>query len=99
MQVICKPSMNTIFWRRGQHDDWCWTDLEELIEMYEDEPFTELEYQFPVLRDGTEDILYHVFKCTECEKLVLSVDVDHGYEYCPHCGRSIWKGIDEERDL
>ena len=99
MQVVCREDMNTLFWREGNHDDWCWANLDELIEKYEDEPYTELEYWKTVYREDTDKPLYYVFRCKECDHLILTVDIDHGYDYCPHCGRAIWHGIDEERDL
>ena len=99
MEIICKEKLNIIFWRYEPGNDWSWANLDEMIEAYDSEPYTELEYAFPVKREGTDEVLYHVFKCKECEKMIPTVDSNHEYEFCPYCGRAIWQGIDEERDL
>ena len=89
MDIVCREDLNTIFWRdKGDHD-WNWATLDDLIEAFELEPFTELTYEFPVRREGTDEILYHVFKCDECEKLIPTVDANHEYDYCPYCGCAI----------
>lgn len=91
MDVICKPKYNVIFWRNPGEEEWNCEDLDEIIESYQCEPFTELRYIAPVHRENSDEILYHIFECSECEKTILTVDVNHGYEFCPHCGRAIWR--------
>jgi hypothetical protein len=91
MEVICKEKLNTIFWRHEHGNDWSWADLDEVISTYEDEPYTELSYWQPVRREGSEEILYHVFFCKNCDNPILAVDANHDYRYCPHCGRAIWR--------
>ena len=91
MEVICKEKLNTIFWRHEHGNDWSWADLDEVIATYEDEPYTELSYWQPVRREGSEEILYHVFFCKSCDKPILAVDANHDYRYCPHCGKAIWR--------
>lgn len=90
MEVICKEKLNTIFWRHEPGNDWSWANLDEIISAYEDEPYTELDYVAPVRRENTNEILYHIFKCKKCDKTILTVDANHEYEFCPHCGRAIW---------
>ena len=90
MDIVCKEKLNTVFWRHDGDEDWNWANLDEVISTYEDEPYTELTYGYPVKRDGTDTILYHVFFCKNCDKPVLTVDANHEYRYCPHCGRAIW---------
>ena len=65
MDIVCREDLNTIFWRDKGDRDWSWATLDDLIEAFETEPFTELTYEFPVRREGTDEILYHVFKCDE----------------------------------
>lgn len=91
MDIICKPSYNVIFWRKTADEDWEYENLDTVIESYTDIPQTELEYVAPVRRENTDEILYHIFKCRECDKTILTVDANHEYEFCPHCGRVIWR--------
>lgn len=91
MDVICKPKYNVIFWRNSANDNWQCEDLEAMITAYTDEPYTELEYWQPVRREGSEEILYHVYFCQKCRGPILSVDADPEYKFCPHCGRAIWR--------
>ena len=91
MDVICKPKYNVVFWRKSADEDWQCEDLDTIIEAYTDEPYTDLDYIAPVRRENTNEILYHIFKCRKCEKTILTVDANHEYEYCPHCGRAIWR--------
>ena len=89
MDIICKPSYNVIFWRKSTDEDWQYENLDTVIESYTDIPQTEFDYVAPVRRENTDEILYHIFKCRECDKTILTVDANHEYEFCPHCGRVI----------
>lgn len=91
MDIICKPSYNVIFWRKSENEDWQYENLDTVVEAYIDIPYTELDYVAPVRRENTDEILYHIFKCRECDKTILTVDANHEYEFCPHCGRAIWR--------
>ena len=90
MEVVCKEKYNVIFWRNSPAEEWNCEDLDVIIDAYQDEPYTELEYWKPVKRENTDEILYHVFFCKECDQPVLTVDANHEYKFCPHCGRAIW---------
>lgn len=89
MDIICKPKYNAIFWRNSDNEAWKQGDLTEILEHYEDEPITILNLWETVHREGTDDFLYNIWECAACEKLVLTVDEEHGYSYCPHCSRMI----------
>ena len=91
MDVICKEKFNVIFWRKSHDEEWNCEDLDVMINAYQDEPYTEFTYWEPVKREDSEKILYHVYFCQKCNMPVLSVDEEHGYKYCPHCGRAIWR--------
>ena len=91
MDIICKPKYNVVFWRESADEDWHYENLDTVVESYTDIPQTELDYVAPVRRENTGEILYHIFKCRECDKTVLTVDANHEYEFCPHCGRAIWR--------
>lgn len=91
MDIITKPRYNAIFWRNSVNEPWQQADLDEMISAYTDEPYTAFELWRPVKREGTDEILYYVFYCEECHEPVLSVDVNHGYKFCPHCGRAVWQ--------
>ena len=91
MDVICKEKYNVIFWRNNPNEEWSCEDLDTMIDAYQTEAYTDLEYWQPVRREGTDEILYHVFFCKECGKSILAVDANHDYRYCPHCGRAIWR--------
>lgn len=90
MDIVCKPKYNVIFWRENEEDEWQCENLDTMIESYGVDSYTELEYWQPVRREDSEDILYHVFFCQRCKKPILAVDANHGYKFCPHCGRAIW---------
>lgn len=90
MEVICAPDMNVIFWRENARGEWQSTDLDEMIRAYEDEPYTDLIYRNTVYRESTEEPLYYAFECDKCKEIILAVDANHGYQYCPYCGRAIW---------
>lgn len=89
MEVICKPKYNAIFWRENASEDWDWTELDDMIHDYTDNPKTTLDFAWTVKKAGTDEILYYVYFCDECEECIISVDPDPGYEYCPHCGRKV----------
>lgn len=91
MDIICKEKYNVIFWRNNSNEEWSCEDLDVIINAYQDEPYTELEFWTTVRREDTDEELYHVFKCKRCEELILTVDINHDYEFCPHCGRAIWR--------
>ena len=91
MDVVCKPKYNVIFWRNSADEEWQCEDLDTMIEAYTDEPYTDLDYIAPVREENMGKILYHIFKCRKCEKTVLTVDANPEYEFCPHCGRAIWR--------
>lgn len=89
MEVICKPKYNAIFWRKDANELWSYADLDEMIHDYEDDSCTRLDYAWPVKRAGTDEILYYVYFCHECDECIISVDPDPGYKYCPHCGHRL----------
>ena len=89
MEIICRDDLNAIFWRNSHRDEWNSADLDEMVRAYEDEPYTELEYEETVYREGTDKALFYVFRCKACDKLVLTLDINHEYEFCPHCGRAV----------
>lgn len=95
MDIVCKEKHNVIFWRNTPAEEWSCEDLDVMVNTYEKlvkgetDSYTELEYFAPVKRDGTDDILYHIFKCRNCAKTILTVDANHEYKYCPHCGAAI----------
>lgn len=89
MEVICKPKYNSIFWRKDSTDVWSGTDLDDMIQNYISEPTTTLEFAWVVKKAGTDDILYYVYFCKECEECIISVDPNPNYKYCPHCGRKL----------
>ena len=95
MDIICKPSYNAIFWRNSPDQEWEQAYLDEVVSAYADEPYTEFDLWQPVKREGTDEILYYVFYCQECHEPVLSVDANHGYKFCPHCGRAVWQEPNE----
>lgn len=90
MDIICKEKYNVIFWRNSPSEEWQCEDLDVVIDAYQDEPYTELELWKVVYKEGTEEPLYYVYECKKCDELILTVDADHGYKFCPHCGRAIW---------
>ena len=89
MEVICKPKYNSIFWRKDSNDSWSYADLDDMIHEYGYEEYTTLDFAWTVKKAGTDEILYYVYFCDECEECIISVDPDPGYEYCPHCGRKV----------
>jgi len=89
MEVICKEKYNVIFWRDSHGGDWNHAEIDELIHAYEDEPFTELELFKTVRRENTDIDLYYAFKCKNCDEMILTVDANHGYQFCPHCGAAV----------
>ena len=89
MDIICKPKYNAIFWRNSKNDRWKQGDLTEILECHDEEPITVLNLWETVRREGTDEFLYNVWECTACGELVLTVDEEHGYSYCPHCGTMI----------
>ena len=90
MDIVCKEKYNVIFWRKSPSDEWQCEDLDVVIDAYETQPYTELEYWKTVRGEESGKDLYHIFKCKECDQLILTVDLDHDYHYCPHCGRAVW---------
>lgn len=90
MKVVCKEKYNVIFWRNEPNEEWNCEDLDVMIDAYQTEPYTDMDYIAPVRRENTNEILYHIFKCRQCEKAILTVDANHEYKFCPHCGRAIW---------
>lgn len=91
MDIVCDVKHNAIFWRNSAKDEWSCEDLDVMIQAYEDEPYTNLTYWTTVYKENTEEPLYYVFRCEECGEPVLTVDMNHDYEFCPHCGRAIWR--------
>ena len=89
MDIVCKEKYNVIFWRNSHDEEWNCEDLDVIINAYQEESYTEIEFWKTVCREGTEEPLYHVFECKACGELILTVDIDHGYKFCPHCGRAI----------
>ena len=90
MDIICKEKYNVIFWRNSPHEEWQCEDLDVVINAYQDEPYTELEFWTTVCGEESGKELYHVFKCKRCDGLILTVDKNHDYKFCPHCGGAIW---------
>ena len=89
MDIICKPKYNAIFWRNSSDEKWKQGDLTEILERHDEEPITILNLWETVRKEGTDEFLYNVWECAACGELVLTVDEEHGYSYCPHCGTMI----------
>lgn len=90
MDIICKPSYDVVFWRHTPNEDWAQASLSDVIEAYEDEPYCDFIYWTAVHpeSDETKD-LYHLWTCSECGVVSVSLDKEHDFEFCPHCGRAI----------
>ena len=71
MEVICKPKYNSIFWRKDSNDSWNYADLDNVIRAYGYEEYTTLDFKWPVKRADSDEILYYVYFCYECEKYII----------------------------
>ena len=88
MEVVCKEKFNTIFWRHDPNKEWNQAYIDDVIEAYEDSLATTLDFAWTV-KNATGDIIYYVYFCHNCGKVVVSEDPNPGFEYCPHCGRKL----------
>lgn len=92
MDIICKEKYNVIFWRNSHDEEWNCEDLDVIINAYQDEPYCEFKYWVAVHpeNDKTKD-LYHLWTCSRCGVVSASLDKELDFDFCPHCGRAIWK--------
>ena len=98
MDIICKVKYNTIFWRNSHDEEWHNAPLDQMIEIYQNEPYCELNYWTTVHpEDNEEKELYHLFECDNCGKVVAALDKNHDYAYCPYCGSAILEVHDNDR--
>ena len=90
MDVICKEKYNVIFWRNSPSEEWNCEDLDVIIDAYQDEPYTDIEYWTTICKEDTEEPMYYAFRCARCGEIILTLDLNHEYKFCPHCGRAVW---------
>lgn len=90
MDIIAKEKYDVVFWRNTPDEAWEQAPLSYLIEAYENEPYCDFIYWTAVHpeSDETKD-LYHLWTCSECGAVTASLDKEHDFEFCPHCGRAI----------
>lgn len=89
MDIICKPKYNAIFWRESDVEKWTQAKLIDLIDNYNNRSVTTLNLWQSVCSSKTGKFLYNVWECAVCDELICVDEEEHGYNYCPYCGRLI----------
>ena len=92
MEIISKSKYDVVFWKESHDEEWQQAKLSEVVAAYVEEPYCEMEYWTAVHpeSDETKD-LYHLWICSKCGIVSASLDKEHDFNYCPHCGKAVWK--------
>ena len=89
MDKFYKKEFDTVFWRNREDAVWATAKLDNLIDSYQGNQYTVLVPWETVRGEESGKELYYVYRCDECDKLILSVDEDPDFAFCPYCGRAI----------